>query len=331
MLIPMSAREAANSGGNAVKWINPIAPRRADPQVMLHTDGFYYFTATVPEYDRIELRRARTLEEFSHAEPRVVWRKHESGEMGSHIWAPEIHFIDGKWYVFFSAGDAKDIWKIRLYVLENSSPDPFEGEWVEKGRIKTGWESFTLDATTFEHHGIRYLAWAQKDPKIKGNSNIYLAKMDTPWSITGGQVMISKPEFSWESAGCLVNEGPAVLIKNDRIFLTYSASATDSRYCLGMLTADANADLLDPKSWKKSSEPVFKSNPVAGQYGPGHNSFTTTPDGKCDILVYHDRDYERIKGDPLKNSDRATRAQIIRWKPDGTPDFGAPVADGPYL
>ncbi len=68
----------------------------------------------------------------------------------------------------------------------------------------------------------------------------------------------------------------------------------------------------------------------AGQFGPGHNSFTTTPDGRTDILVYHARNYERIQGDPLRNPDRATRAQILRWHADGTPDFGAPVADGPY-
>ena len=53
-------------------------------------------------------------------------------------------------------------------------------------------------------------------------------------------------------------------------------------------------------------------------------------DGKTDILVYHARNYEKIVGDPLKNPDRATRAQILHWKPDGTPDFGVPVADGPF-
>lgn len=311
-----------------VQWTNPIIPQRADPQVLRH-DGWYYFTATVPEYDRIEIRRARTLGELSSAEPKVIWRKHASGPMGAHIWAPEIHFLGGKWYVYFSAGEAKDIWKIRVYVLENSSPNPLEGAWIEKGKIGMNWESFTLDATTFEHRGAQYLAWAQGEPGRKGTS-IYLAKMDTPWSISGQQVLISRPEYSWEQVKYWVNEGPAVLVKNGRIFLTYSASATDANYCLGLLTADANSDLLDPKSWKKSAEPVFKSDPAASQFGPGHNCFTTTPDGRTDLLVYHDRNYEKITGDSLRNPDRATRAQVIHWKPDGTPDFGTPVADGPY-
>lgn len=314
---------------DATGWTNPIAPRRADPQVALQQGGMYYLTATVPEYDRIEIRRAPTLGKLSTAEPKVVWRKHAKGPMSGFIWAPELHRISGKWYVYFAASEAEAIWNIRMYVLENSSLDPFAGTWVEKGKIKMNWESFTLDATPFEHRGVRYLAWAQAAPGKQG-TNIYIAKMDSPWSISGSQVMITQPEFPWERVGFNVNEGPAVLIKNGKVFMTYSASATDANYCLGMLTADANANLLDPKSWKKSPDPVFKSNPATSQFGPGHNSFTTTPDGKTDILVYHDRNYEKIDGDPLKNPDRATRAQLIRWKPDGTPDFGEPVADGPY-
>src|SRR5690606_32198159 len=127
-----------------LQWTNPIAAQRADPHVILHTDGYYYLTATVPEYDRIELRRARTLGELSTAEPKVIWRKHADGPMGAHIWAPEIHFIDGKWYVYFAAGETKRIWNIRMYVLETTSANPLQGEWTEKGRIKMNWESFTL-------------------------------------------------------------------------------------------------------------------------------------------------------------------------------------------
>ncbi|MEY3895242.1 MAG: hypothetical protein RLZZ214_761 [Verrucomicrobiota bacterium] len=311
-----------------LSWINPILPQRADPHVVLHSDSYYYFTATVPEYDRIEVRRARTLGGLPAAETKVVWTKHASGPMSHHIWAPEIHHIDGKWYIYFAAGRAEAIWDIRTYVLENPSPNPLEGDWTEKGQLKMNWVSFTLDATTFEHGGSRYLAWAQSAPDEKG-TGIYLAKMDSPWSITGNQVRLTKPELPWETIGHNVNEAPAVLKKNGRLFMTYSASATDANYCLGMLVAKDSADLLNPKSWDKSPSPVFKSDSRNRQYGPGHNAFTTTPDGKTDILVYHSRGYEKIEGDPLGNPDRATRAQIIRWKPNGMPDLGIPVADGP--
>ncbi|HVT83009.1 MAG TPA: family 43 glycosylhydrolase, partial [Phycisphaerae bacterium] len=112
-----------------------------------------------------------------------------------------------------------------------------------------------------------------------------------------------------------------------RVFMTYSASATDFNYCMGMLTADGDADLLDPRSWKKSAEPVMKSDPAVKVFGPGHNSFTTTPDGKWDILVYHARNYADIVGDPLKDPNRNTRAQVIHWTAGGMPVFMPPVGD----
>jgi GH43 family beta-xylosidase len=308
---------------------NPLVRQRADPQVTLHEDGYYYFTATVPEYDRIELRRARSLDALGRAEAKVVWRKHASGPMGAHIWAPELHRIGGKWYLYFAAGRADSVWDIRLYVLENAAADPLDGEWIERGQLRTGWESFALDATTFAHRGQRYLVWTQRAPDGSKGTNIYIAKMASPLALAGPATLLSRPEYAWEKWKYEVNEGPAVLVRNGRVFLTYSASATDAHYCMGMLTAGADADLLDPRSWAKSPEPVFQSSPRNGQWGPGHNSFTTTPDGRTDILVYHARTYRDIAGDPLHDPNRHTRAQPIRWRADGSPDFGEPVADAP--
>jgi GH43 family beta-xylosidase len=319
----------AESPADDLGFTNPLVEQRADPWVWLHEDGIYYLAATVPEYDRIELRRARRLDDLRTSMPKVIWNKHDRGPMSHHIWAPELHHIDGHWYVHFAAGRAEAIWDIRMYVLENSSADPLEGDWIEKGQIRTQWETFSLDATTFEHRGVRYLVWAQKDPRIRGNTNLYIARMDTPWSIVQPQVHLTRPEFEWEQIGYWVNEGPAVLIRNGRVFLTYSASATDANYCMGLLSADEDADLLDPASWTKSPRPVFATWTVNGQYGPGHNSFTTTPDGATDLLVYHARNYGPIEGEALRDPNRHTRAQILPWNPDGTPNFGTPVPDGP--
>jgi GH43 family beta-xylosidase len=317
-----------------VEFDNPLLLQRADPHVTLHTDGQYYFTATVPEYDRIEIRRTRDLNLLSGAETKVIWRKHASGEMSHHIWAPEIHHIDGKWYIYFTASRADAIWEIRPYVLMNESPDPFTSDWKELGRINTGWESFSLDGTTFVHLGKRYFVWTQRGRTLEQGgvnegkgTNIYIAQMTSPTAISGKAVLLTKPEFEWETRKYEVNEGPAVIVRNGRVFMTYSASATNHNYCVGLLTASADADLLDPASWKKSREPVFKTSEANKIYGPGHNSFTTTPDGKTDVFVYHARDYQEIQGNELEDPNRATRAQVLRWNPDGTPQFGEPRMD----
>ena len=155
--------------------------------------------------------------------------------------------------------------------------------------------------------------------------------MDSPWSITGEAVLITQPEYDWETIGFRVNEGAAVLKKNGRIWMTYSASATDANYAMGLLWADEDADLLDPASWTKSPEPVFQSNLETGVYGPGHNSFTTSEDGTTDVLVYHARPYPTTQGDPLYDPNRQTRMQPIEWAEDGSPIFGVPVPLGPTV
>ncbi|MFD3928182.1 family 43 glycosylhydrolase [Streptomyces sp. NPDC058614] len=319
---------AAAPASPAVTFTNPVAEQRADPHIFKHTDGYYYFTATVPAYDRIVLRRATTLQGLSTAAETTIWTKHSSGEMGAHIWAPEIHFIDGKWYVYFAAGATNDIWKIRPYVLESSSANPLTGTWTEKGRIALPLDTFSLDATTFVVNGTRYLSWAQNDPAVGDGTNLYLARMSNPWTISGSPVMISRPTYAWETIGHTVNEGPSVIQRNGKVFMTFSASATDSNYCLGLLTASASADLMNAASWTKTPTPVFTSNAATGQYGPGHNTFTTSEDGKSDVLVYHDRNYKDITGDPLNDPNRRTRYQKLYWNADGTPNFGIPVADG---
>lgn len=232
--------------------------------------------------------------------------------------------IDGRWHMYFAAGNSDNPFHIRTYVLVCKDKDALNGRWEVLGRLDTGWDSFTLDSSVFEHKGQRYVTWAQADGDIGG---IYLAPLATPLTLARPAMQLSRPTLAWERQGFNVNEGTTLLKRNGKLFMAYSASATDSRYCLGMLTADENADIMDPASWAKSPVPVFQSSPATSVYGPGHNSFTVDEQGR-DILVYHGRDYEHINGDPLFDPNRHTRVQRFYWKADGTPDFGIPVGNG---
>jgi GH43 family beta-xylosidase len=312
-----------------VPTVNPLVERRADPFITHRTAGMYYFTGSVPEYDRLVIRGAPTIAGLATATESVVWRRPASGRMGGHIWAPELHRIDGRWYIYFAAGDSDNVFRIRMYVLESPLADPRDpAGWVLRGQIVTEWDGFSLDATTFEHRRRRYLVWAQSEPEIAVNSSLYIARMASPWTLATKPVRLTTPTRSWEILGFRVNEGPAVIVRNGRVFLTFSASATDARYCMGLLTADADADLLDRASWVKTPDPIFATNERTRQYGPGHNSFTVAEDGETDVLVYHARDYRDIVGDPLNDPNRHARVQKLYWHRDGTPLFGVPVGLG---
>ncbi|NJR79650.1 family 43 glycosylhydrolase [Sphingomonas sp. 36D10-4-7] len=321
---PAFARAAPRLG-------NPLVRQRADAQVFRHTDGHYYLTGSVPEYDRLVLRRARTLAGLATAPERVLWRHEAKGPMSGFLWAPELHLIDGKWIMYFAAGPSgggEDVFRIRTYAVVCDGDDPMTGTWTVLGQLQTPWDSFNLDSTSFVHRGTRYLAWAQREPGIETNSNLYLAPLATPLTLAARPARLTVPTLPWEVQGFKVAEAPALLARNGQLFMTYSASATDARYCMGMLSARDDADIMDPASWTKSPVPVFATSAANRVYGPGHNSFTVDGKGR-DVLVYHARDYEKISGDPLFDPNRHTRVQYFRYRADGSPDFGVPRANGP--
>jgi len=251
--------------------LKPLIEQRADPYIVKHADGYYYFTASVPQYDRIELRRSKTIAGLADAQKVDVWRKPNVGPYSELVWAPELHYNQGAWYVYFAAAPSREIkyklFQHRMYAIRNASANPLEGEWEFMGQVDSGIDTFCLDATTFTHNDQLYYLWAQKDNAIEGKP-----------------VMLSKPEFDWEIRGFWVNEGPSVLKRNGKIFISYSASATDENYAMGLLWADEDADLLDPAAWTKSATPVLQTCFEHGVYGPGHNSFTMGDDDEV-LLV----------------------------------------------
>lgn len=318
--------ETRPRNGIITDYNKPFIEQRADPYVYRHIDGTYYFTASVPDYDRIILRKSDSLLGLQAAEEKSIWIKHESGDMSKHIWAPELHYINGKFYIYFAASREEEKWRLRPYILECAGSDPMNDEWIERGMIQRSdddiysFKAFSLDATILEHKGQYYYIWAEKVSVGIQISNIYIARMESPTKLSTAQVLLTTPDYDWERVDIWVNEGPAILKKNGRIFLTYSASATGECYCLGMLSVDENADLLDPREWKKEKKPVLSSDREKGFYGPGHNSFTKLPDGR-DVCVFHARTYLEIEGDPLYDPNRHTMLMEVKWDESGWPIF----------
>ncbi len=192
-------------------------------------------------------------------------------------------------------------------------------EWVEKGMMRCrqddefSFRAFSLDATVFESKGIWYYVWAEKTGVGKQISNLYISRIKNAYTLDTKQVLLTTPDYDWERVGFWVNEGPAALQRNGKIYLTFSASETGIHYCLGMLTADEGSDLLDPLSWKKDRYPVLASSDEKGIYDPGHNSFTVDDDGR-DVMIYHARTETEIEGDPLYDPNRHTMVMPIAYE-----------------
>ena len=204
--------------------------------------------------------------------------------------------------------------------------DPLTDEWIERGMMQCADEdefsfrAFSLDATILKNKGKNYFIWAEKVGVGKQISNLYIAEMESPLKLKTVQVLLTTPDYDWERKGFWVNEGPAVLYRNGKIFVTYSASETGIDYCMGMLAIDEDADILDPRAWQKKRYPVLASDASKTIYGPGHNSFTKDEEGN-DILVFHARTETEIVGNPLYNPNRHAMLMKFDWSDEGEPVF----------
>ena len=316
-------------------YSDPFIKERADPYIVDGGDGYYYFTASYPAYgsvdkgyDRIILRRSTTVKGIASAEEKTIWKAHSSGILSKHIWAPEMHYIGGSWYMFFAAGASDDIWAIRPYVLKCSG-DPYTGSWTECGQMQassgdsSSFANFSLDMTYFENNGKHYVVWAE----IKGDSSLFMAEIDPsqPWKLISKPILLTKPEYDWELVNNRVNEGASVLKTGNKVYIFFSASGTGSEYCVGRLEADLNADLMDIKSWRKLSSPVLSTADVKGCAGPGHNSFVRDEMGNL-LIVYHARPDSHSSGncgtynkDPLYDPCRHTRIKRVAFDGNGDP------------
>lgn len=312
-------------------FTNPLLAAGADPWCM-YKNGFYYYTHTTGK--NITVWKTKSIAGLATAQKKIIFIPPPTGPYSKELWAPEIHFLQGKWYVYFAADSSNNI-EHRLWVLENSSPDPLQGEWIMKGKLTTPGDKWSIDGSLFEYKKQLYCIWSGWEGDANGEQDIYIAKMKNPWTVEGNRTKISSPELEWEKHGDThnprdvphvnVNEGPEVLVHKNKIFLIYSASGcwTDF-YALGMLTASAGDDLLNASSWKKSQQPVFKQSIENEVYAPGHNSFFVSPDGKEDWILYH----ANSKPGEGCGGFRSPRAQKFSWKKDGSPDFGIPVKEG---
>jgi GH43 family beta-xylosidase len=299
-------------------FVNPLM-NGSDPWVY-QNDSVYYYTHTLG--NRINLWKTDNMSKLAMAMSVPVFAPPTAAANSQHIWAPEIHRLDGKWYIYYTAGSGPDSMQ-RTWVLENSAANPISGNWIDKGRIyNTDTDFWAIDGTVFEHKGIRYFLWSGRPQVNQQNQNIYIAKMSNPWTLERPSVMLTRPELLWEINGP-VNEAPQIL-KNDRgdVFLIYSASGcwTDD-YALGILTLKPAGDPLNASDWIKSQQPVFSKKPENSAYAPGHNGFFKSKNGKEDWLIYH---ANTNSGDGCTNK-RNIRMQRFTWNENGSPDLGEPV------
>ena len=308
-----------------------LGVNRADPCAYYNPDdGYYYFIATNDQNQNrtFSIKKAQTLEALKDAPETEILNLDMYPDINGMLWAPEIHKVEGELYIFFSANPG-DGWNVQSHVMhfkggeltdKNNWEKPILFQNQKGGPLNEAMADFggiTLDMTTFQVNGTQYVAWAQRDYGRSTGSVLCIGTVDPkePWKLTSSPVIISRPDYGWDNNdNTPVDEGPYAIIREGKVFLTFSGSSVGATYCVGLLSADSDADLLDAGSWHKSNFPILYARAVEGEAGPGHNSYTTDAAGNL-VFVYHARPVNADGSVGSRNSGLRT----VHFGADGEP------------
>lgn len=300
-------------------FTNPVKATGADPYVVQWRHAYYLIESR--DGGIWVTRSAKDdLTGIADGTATKIWSPSGTGPSCASIWAPELHRIGSRWYVY-AAGTTcdDDNANHRMFALRSTGDDP-QGTFEPAGAVRDAAGRWAIDGTRFTWHGVPYFMWSGWPGKVDGQQDLYLARMSGPTTLMGEGVRIATATRPFERHGAPILEGPQALVHDGVLRIVYSASGSwTNRYGYGLLTA-TDDDLLSPSSWTKSPRAVFSS--TSEVTSPGHGSFVRSPDGSEDWMVYHTA---RFKG---AGWDRQIAMQRFTWDADGAPAFGAPIEEG---
>ena len=319
-------QQLAGGGGSAGKFFsNPILTKysfntAADPSMMRWNSNYYYTGST--NDNQIWIWKTATLTSLGSAAPVKVWTPPANVAYSKDVWAPELDYINGNWYIYFAADDGTE-GNHRIFVLKGNTQDP-QGAYTFVGQVAASTNAYAIDPGILQTGNKLYMVWSGQ-PSGGGKTNIYIALMSDPTHIQGDRVMISTPMQSWETNGAPINEGPVAHVRNGILYITYSASSSlGDDYAVGVLI-NRSGNVLDPASWSKVGPILQRGN---GVFGPGSFQWVPSEDGSEDWFLYHATDMPSFFCGSGFWTCRTIRLQKMSWNSDGTPNLGSPIPSG---
>ncbi len=248
-----------------------------DPSIVSAKGSYYHCHTAKDETGRsaICIVEAKQIDDFGTAEGKIVYVFESGKEYSCEVWAPELHIIDGKCYIYAACDDGNNHHH-RMYVLCNDSADPMQ-PYQMRGKITDSTDRWAIDGTVMKYCGELYFIWSGWEENENVAQNLYIAHMKDPCTIDSERVIISRPEKEWEKRGAtgeiespFINEGPFAFSFDGKQYIAYSASGSWCEdYCIALLELCGD-DPMKEGNWHKQSAPVMSRNTLAK--GCGHCS-----------------------------------------------------------
>jgi GH43 family beta-xylosidase len=283
---------------NPVIWGAPDEDH-GDPFVLKYLDSFYlYHSGETAGRRGISVHRSSDLVDWEFQG--YALEPADTGWAWSDLWAPEVVYERGVFYMYVSATrrrteDEPRTWSHegegaeagrRLGLARADSPlGPFQLDpeaLVERWAID-GHPFRDDDGTMWLFYNVHTEDLGIQDV-LRGTGNV-CDRLASPDRLAGTPLPVSVPSEPWEggpNGDWYWNEAPYVLKRRGRYYQLYSGGAFwDDSYAVGFAHASS---LRGP--WRKNpSNPIMRGRGRIS--GPGHQSFVYGPDASTPYAVYH--------------------------------------------
>jgi GH43 family beta-xylosidase len=286
-----------------VEFRNPVIRGDAgadhgDPFIIRYLDRYFlYHTGETAGRRGIHVYESVDLVRWT---PRgVALEAAPAGWSWSDLWAPEVVYERGVFYMFVAAtrqregreplgwepGPGDDLGRRIGLAVSDDPVGPFR--WAERPMV----DQWAIDAHPFrDDDGAMWLFYNVRTEETRyrdgsaGTGNV-VDRLVTMERLAGEPVPVTVPSERWEGnrAGTWYwNEAPYVVKRRDRYFQMYSGGAYhEDTYGIGLAHA---ADVRGP--WTKyARNPILRG--TAAIAGPGHHSLIYGPDVATRYAVYH--------------------------------------------
>lgn len=267
---------------------NPLPVKDiGDPFVLPTQDGYCVFaTGGVMGFNVWRSEGLRTFEK-EKALKKLSWA---AGD----YWAPEVYAYDGRYVMLYTARWAENQ-SLRVGIAFADEPQGPYTDPLERPLFDFGYAA--IDATLIvDDAGVPYLIYSrdcsENVVEDRHESHLYGVELAKDLLSTVGEpVALTAPDAQWEtqSGDYRWNEGPAVVRRDGRYYLYYSANYfAGKEYSVGVAVADHP---LGPYA-KQENNPILDYVEEDGQVlvsGPGHNSFFESGDEL--FTAYHTHTY----------------------------------------
>ncbi|KAF4553850.1 putative glycosyl hydrolases family 43 protein 2 [Elsinoe fawcettii] len=298
-----------------------------DPHVTYANNQFYL---TFTSGGHVEIWRAKSLPDFfDRPDKHVIWRPPHGTDHSADLWAPELHALRGRWYVYYAAANPHHGNKShRMYVLGGppAHEDPATGRWEFLGGIRgMPPNQWAIDGTIIELYHQLYFVYSgwpfDNHDNSEKTQEIFIIRLSDPLTADSPAICLCQPHEPWERSGDAgINEGPQFLAAQDGswVGIVYScAGSWTNEYKMNTIQY-LGGDPLNHASWRKGRQPLItNNNRGAGPWGPGHGSFIHI--GNETVGIFHATDSPT---DGWNN--RRARMQRVIFK-DGQPFMGGKV------